>query len=76
MCEHHDGRLVVDLSYHVPSRALTWVLTATDADGQVQWLRDGSARLDVAGPGLWAALGDCLADQLTVTTGVPATPFD
>lgn len=77
MCQHVDGRLVVDLSFDVRTRALTWVVTATNEDGQVQWMSDGHDPLRTASPKVIAVLSDCLARaeaQMAAHSGVG--PFD
>lgn len=61
MCQHVDGRLVVDLSFDVRSRSLTWVLTGCDSDGQIHWLRDGHAPIATASQRCIGALADALA---------------
>jgi hypothetical protein len=77
MCQHVDGRLVVDLSFDVRTRALTWVVTATNEDGQVMWMADGHDPLRLASPRVVSVLADCLAKseaQMSAHTGVQ--PFD
>jgi len=75
MCSHRDTRLVVDLSYDVSSQALTWVLTGTDDDGQVQWLLDGHEPLRTATPAVLRALRDALGG-VVLALGQPEGPFD
>lgn len=77
MCEHVDGRLVVDLSFDVRSRSLTWVVTATNEDGQVQWMADGFAPLRTCTPKVISAVTHCLDQaeaRMAAHTGVQ--PFD
>jgi hypothetical protein len=75
MCQHKDTRLVVDLSYDITSQALTWVVTGTDEDGQVQWLRDGHQPLAVASSSLMRALHDSIGGTL-LGLGRHPGPFD
>ena len=85
MCEHVDGRLVVDLSFNAwvlvsndrsttrrPSE--TWVLTGTNDDGQVQWLQDGHAPLTDGLVRLLAAWQDAVTDWRVAAVG--HGPFD
>lgn len=75
MCQHIDGRLVVDLSYDIRSDALTWVLTGVNPDGQAQWLHDGHAPLRTASPALMRALHDAVAGSI-LEIGSVTQPFD
>jgi hypothetical protein len=74
MCEHVDGRLVVDLSFDTRTQALTWVLTGTNDDGQVQWLQDGHAPLTDGLVRLLAAWQDAVTDWRVAAVG--HGPFD